>query len=86
MNSKSSASLFNSNWTLQTKKHLLANRCIEFSKPFATFMAKVKSDQLPNDALLCVAPVIYQAFFAKKGKLRVQFFGHTLMAVKVDAK
>lgn len=59
----------------------------EDGKTFATYTSIVSLElsQLPKDELLRTTPCIFQEFIEKQYEVRVQFFGETYFAVKIDA-
>jgi hypothetical protein len=59
----------------------------EKGKKFATYTSVVSLElnQLPKDELLRTTPGIFQEFIEKQYEVRVQFFGETYFAVKIDA-
>lgn len=54
-------------------------------KVHGTYTTPVSPEDLPGDELLRACPGIYQSLVKKCYEVRVQFFGHTCIAVKIDS-
>lgn len=65
-------------------KPLIGAAWEENDKTLSTYTARVRSEDLPGDALLRAAPGIFQAQVKKQFEVRAQFFGASCFALKID--
>jgi hypothetical protein len=66
-------------------KPLIGAAWEENDKTLSTYTARVRSEDLPGDALLRAAPGIFQAQVKKQFEVRAQFFGASCFALKIDS-
>ena len=66
-------------------KPLVGSAWEENDKTLSTYTARVRAEDLPNEALLRAAPGIFQAQVRKQFEVRAQFFGASYFALKIDS-
>ncbi len=66
-------------------KPLVGSAWEENDKTLSTYTARVRAEDLPNEALLRAAPGIFQAQVPKQFEVRAQFFGASYFALKIDS-
>jgi glutathione synthase/RimK-type ligase-like ATP-grasp enzyme len=66
-------------------KPLVGGQWEEDGRTLATYTARVRLEDLPDDALLRAAPGIFQALVKKRFEVRAQFLGASYFALKIDS-
>ena len=66
-------------------KPLIGAAWEEDDKTLSTYTARVRAEDLPDEALLRAAPGIFQAQVPKQFEVRAQFFGASYFALKIDS-
>lgn len=58
----------------------------EENKKTMTYTSRVKTEDLPKDNILRLAPGIFQTLINKKFEVRAQFFGHSCFAIAIETE